>query len=143
MKINNLWLTLLVYAFLARCSNDAGPAAAVPHRIARNLGQVERVRSARELTSRYEHSRFVQWHVQAKAAGDLCNVLVIQTPVVMDASMVDAMHGGKGEYDLGESVQSFYLEAQFRGVVYLDGSRRVWTYGAVKQSEVEELEPCR
>lgn len=139
--MKSVLMMLAVCAALARCSSDTAPPTTISHRIAKDR---ERIRAAAELTSRYRSSRFAQWHIQADAAGALCNVLVIRTPVVMETTMVDAMHRGAGEYALGDrNVKTFYVAEAFRGVAYCDGSGRVWTYGAVTEAEVEELAPCR
>jgi hypothetical protein len=135
---------LVACATVMCCTSDAAPAAAVPHRLAADRGQRKRVRAAEELTRRYARPPFAKWKVRAEAVGPLCNVLFVRTPVIMESSMVDAMHRGAGAYGIdGSGLQRFYLEQTFRGVAYRDGAGRVWTYGAVKESEMGELEPCR
>ncbi|HKO56966.1 MAG TPA: hypothetical protein VJ276_13910 [Thermoanaerobaculia bacterium] len=144
MRIHFFVVMLVVCAAAMSCTSDAAPAVPISHRVTNDRGQTQRVRAAADLTSLYAGSQFESWDVHADAAGALCNVLLIRTPVVMESSMVDAMHRGSGEYEVdGGGVQSFYLEQTFRGVAYTDGSGRVWTYGAVREAEVEELEPCR
>lgn len=143
MRTNFFLAMLVACALLTSCTSDT-PAATMPHRMAKDGGQSDRVRAAAALTKRYARPPFHEWNVQAEAAGRQCNVLIVRTPVVMESSMVDAMHHGAGEYEVdGSGVQSFYLEEAFRGVAYRDGSDRIWTYGAVTAAEVEELVPCR
>jgi len=144
MTTNCFLVMLVACAVLTGCTSDTAPAATIPPRMAKSSGQSDRIRAAAAFTRRYANSPFAAWKVEARAAGELCNVLVIRTPVVMESAMVDAMHHGSGDYEVdGSGVQSFYLEQTFRGVAYRDGSDRVWTYGAVRAAEVEELAPCR
>ncbi|HEV7919226.1 MAG TPA: hypothetical protein VGR02_00400 [Thermoanaerobaculia bacterium] len=143
MRTNFFLVMLVACAALTSCTSDAAPATTIPPRMAKNHGRSDRIRAAAAFTSRYASSPFAGWKVRAEAAGPLCNVLVIRTPIVMEGAMVDAMHHGDGEYEIDDGgVQRFYLEETFRGVAYRDGSDRIWTYGAVKEAEVEELEPC-
>lgn len=102
-----------------------------------------RVRAAAIFTDRYARSRLSAWNIRAQAAGDDCSVLIVQTPIIMEDSMVEAMHYGAGAYDVYDGgVQRFSRDRTFRGVAYKDGSGRLWTYGAVTQSEAETLTPC-
>jgi hypothetical protein len=92
--------------------------------------------AARLFTQRYAQSRFRAWHVRATAAGRDCDVLLVETSIVLEDSMIEAMH-----YDGG--VQRFCREGSFRGVAYKDSSGRLWTYGGVTAAEAETLQPCR
>ena len=103
-----------------------------------------RIRAAGDLTSSYAHSRMAKWKVRGNAAGARCGVLLVEVAVVMEDSMVGAMHYGTGPYDvLQGGVDRFYRTHTFRGVAYRDATGRVWPYGAVSQREAEELVPCR
>ena len=103
-----------------------------------------RVIAATSFTERFSKSRFATWHVRANAAGDDCGVLLVETSMIMDESMIEAMHYGAGAYDVYRGgVQQFSRERAFRGVVYRDPSLRTWTYGATNATEAETLRPCR
>src|SRR4029079_6547763 len=96
----------------------------------------ERIRAAEDFTRSYSHSRMSAWQVQGSAAGGRCSVLLVHVAVVMEDSMVDAMHYGTGPYDvLPGGVDRFYRDRAFRGVVYRDATGRAWPYGAVSQAE--------
>ena len=102
-----------------------------------------RIKAASIFTERYARSRLSEWNIRGQAAGDDCSVLIIKTPVIMEDSMVEAMHYGAGAYDIYDGgVQRFSRDRTFRGVAYQDGSGRLWTYGAVTQGEVEALKAC-
>jgi len=103
-----------------------------------------RIAAADLFTRRYEHSRFSGWDIHANAAGGDCHVLLIRASIVLDDSMIEAIHYGAGSYGVvNGGVQQFYRDWWFRGVAYKDASERVWTYGAVTLGEGETLEPCR
>lgn len=102
-----------------------------------------RVSSASVLTERYSHSRLSDWHVRASAAGRDCAVLFVETSMIMDDSIVEAIHYGAGAYDVLEGgVQNFYRERTFRGVAYKDPTGRIWTYGGVTRIEAEKVSRC-
>jgi hypothetical protein len=102
-----------------------------------------RIASARLFTQRYSRSRLSGWHVHASAAGADCAVLFVDVPIVMEDSLIEAMHYGAGAYDVYEGgIHQFSRERSFRGVAYKDVSGRVWTYDAVAESEARSLEPC-
>ena len=104
----------------------------------------KRIAAAKQLTKRYEHSRFSAWKLRARAAGADCDVLFVQTANVLDDSLVEAMHYGGNDYQMVEGgVRQFSHDRKFRGVAYQDASERIWTYGAVTPTEGESLEPCR
>ena len=100
------------------------------------------VTAATLFTRNYAQSKLARWNVRAAAAGSDCGVLFVQTTVVMDDSMVEALHYGAGAYRVaGRGVDEFSREHSFRGVAYRDPSEKVWTYGNV--STREALTPCR
>ncbi|MBV9494124.1 MAG: hypothetical protein JOZ54_07755 [Acidobacteria bacterium] len=139
---------LVVSASSVQCTNDdlsvasTRPQAGIVR--VSDSAEARRIRAAADFNARYHDSRFASWRLHADAAGELCNVLVVKTPIVLDVAMVDAVHYGTGDYDLDRGgIQRFYLEQTFRGVAYHDGSDRVWTFGAVKSAELEKLAPCR
>jgi hypothetical protein len=87
-------------------------------------------------------------HLQTeRAAAELEKGQVLDswpTAMIMDESMIEAMHYGAGAYDVySGGVQQFCRERTFRAVVYRDPSLRTWTYGAVNETEAETLQPCR
>ena len=103
-----------------------------------------RITAATSFTQRFSKSRFATWHVRARAAGKDCGVLLVETSMIMDESMIEAMHYGAGAYDVYRGgVQQFSRDRSFRGVVYRDPSLRTWTYGATNSIEAESLRPCR
>lgn len=98
------------------------------------------VLAANLFTHRYATSRMSSWNVRAAAAGPQCDILRVQVDMVLESSMVAAMHYGQGAYDIYPGgVGQFAAERGFRGVVYHDSTGRQWTYGAVPRS----LQPCR
>lgn len=107
-------------------------------------GSDVRVASADQFTQRYAQSRLSGWNVRASAAGTDCAVLFVRANIILEDSMIEAMHYGAGAYDIYDGgVQHFYRQRAFRGVAYKDSSGRVWTYGAVDETEAEALTPCR
>ena len=103
-----------------------------------------RITAASSFTERFARSRFADWHIRAKAAGEDCAVLLVETAMIMDESMIEAMHYGAGAYDVYRGgVQQFSRERAFRAVVYRDPSLRTWMYGAVNANEADTLQPCR
>ena len=102
----------------------------------------DHVAAADAFTSRYARSRLARWNVEAHAAGSDCRVLYVQTKIVMEDSMVEALHYGGGAYDVYQGgVQQYSHDRAFRGVAYRDGSGKVWTYGDVRTPEA--LSACR
>lgn len=107
-------------------------------------GRDVHVIAAHALTQRYAASRFHTWNIKATAGGGDCSVLVLQTEIILDDSMIEAMHYGAGQYDTySGGLQRFMREHDFRGMAYKDVSGRIWTYGKVSPSEAETLVPCR
>lgn len=101
------------------------------------------VTAATLLTERYGASPFAAWRVRATAAGSDCSVLVLQTGIILEDSMIETMHYGAGAYNdtIPGGVKKFLTDYAFRGVIYQDVSGRKWTYGAV--TEKEEVTRCR
>lgn len=101
------------------------------------------VKHADAFTQRYAKSRLARWNVQATAAGRDCAVLMVETSMILEDSMIEAIHYGAGAYDIHDGgVQQFLRERAFRGVAYKDRSGRLWTYGAVTPAEAEGLASC-
>jgi hypothetical protein len=124
---------MLFVLIAAACGSDAPPAPAHNARVA----------AAQLFTQRFAHSRFADWKIRANAAGNDCDVLLVQTPVVMEDAMVEALHYGAGAYGVVEGgVQRFARDRSFRGVAYKDSSGRFWTYGDVTAARAETLKPC-
>jgi hypothetical protein len=101
------------------------------------------VAAANVFTDRYAHSRFAGWKVRASARGRDCDVLLVETDMVMEDSMVEAMHYGAGAYGVVDGgVQRFYRDRSFRGVAYKDSSGRIWAYGNVTAQDAATLPRC-
>lgn len=131
IAIRAITMTLLL---LLSCefNRQAAPAA-------RSL----QVTAAARLTQRYSQSQFASWHVHASAAGRNCDVLLIDTSLIMADAMVEAMHYGAGSYEVyAGGVRQFCRDRAFRGVAYRDASGRIWTYGNVPTAGRETLAPC-
>lgn len=102
-----------------------------------------RIAAAASFTKVYAQSRFSGWNVRGSAAGPDCAILFVQTPVILEDSMIEAMHYGAGVYEIyGGGVEQFTQDKAFRGVAYKDGSDRVWTYGKVTPTDEQSLVPC-
>lgn len=102
-----------------------------------------RIASAVLLTSRYARSPLAEWNIRVKAAGPDCKILVVNIGVIMDDSMIEAMHYGAGPYGIFEGgVKRYYLERSFRGVAYKDASGKTWPFGSLSESESKEPDPC-
>lgn len=102
------------------------------------------IAAAATLTDRYASSSMAKWNLRGSAAGADCNVLLVETPVVLDDALVEAIHYGTGAYAVVDGgVRRFTRERAFRAVVYRDHTGRVWSYGDLAQAEAEELQPCR
>ena len=100
------------------------------------------VTAANAFTDAYAGSRLASWNVRASAVGQDCGVLLVETKIILEDSMVEGMQYGTGAYDINGGVEQFCTDRAFRGVAYRDGSGRVWTYGKVAASEVAGA-PCR
>ena len=125
-------LTLLI----VHCTNDDGRN--------RRPAVKERVAAAQILASDCAASKLAALNVRASAAGSDCGVLFIETPMILEDAIVEAMHYGTGAYGLYQGgVNQFSRRRSFRGVTYKDGSGQLWFYGNVSRSEAESLQPCR
>ncbi|HEV7768133.1 MAG TPA: hypothetical protein VGQ76_24235 [Thermoanaerobaculia bacterium] len=103
-----------------------------------------RVRDAEMLAQLYSRSRLSAWDVRATAAGSDCAVLFITTTMLLEDSLIDALHYGSGAYDIYDGgIHEFYRRRAFRGVAYQDRSKRIWTFGGVSQVEATSLTPCQ
>ena len=99
--------------------------------------------AANALTDRYAHSALARWDVRGRAAGTDCGVLYVETAIIMEDSMVDALHYGVGAYDVYRGgIQQYSRDRTFRGVAYKDRSGKVWTFGEVGPAETEASAPC-
>jgi hypothetical protein len=108
------------------------------------IADLDHADSASRFNALYAKSRFSHWNLRASAAGSKCDVLFVQTAVLLDEPMIEALHYGAITYDMYEGgVQQFSRDRAFRGVTYQDPSGRIWTYGAVDIREAEKLAPCR
>jgi len=124
--------------FITLACKDASVSQAQP-----SSGSTARIQAAAALTDRYARSRMTAWNLRAHAAGTDCTVLVIETPIILEDSMVEAMHYGAGAYDvIAGGVQQFSRDRTFRSVTYKDGSGRKWTYGAITPAATKSLGPC-
>jgi len=102
------------------------------------------IAAAASLTDRCAASRLAAWNIRGRAAGADCRVLFVDTSMVLEDSLVEAIHYGTGAYAVVDGgVRRFIRERAFRGVVYRDRTGRLWTYGELSQGEAEELQPCR
>jgi hypothetical protein len=129
-------LAVIAVIAIAQCTaEEPVPAARVTK---------TRIAAARLFTTDCGRSRLSGWNVQASATGSDCGVLLIETPMILEDAIVEAMHYGTGAYDLYRGgINHFSRERDFRGVAYRDGSGRIWLYGSVSQHEAETLRPCR
>ena len=111
---------------------------------AKPTAREERVAAASLLTVRCAVSRLAKWNIRGRAAGADCNVLLVETTMVLEDSLVEAIHYGSGAYAVVDGgVRRFSNERAFRGVAYRDRTGHVWTYGDLTEAEAEGLQPCR
>ncbi len=133
-------MRLMTIAVLALAIAHCGEK---PHSPTREAAK-EHMFAARILTSRYASSRLASWNVHADAAGNDCRILLIETPMILEDTIVEAMHYGTGSYELFRGgVNQFSRARAFRGVAYKDGSGQLWFYGDLSRAEAEALRPCR
>jgi hypothetical protein len=116
--------------------NSRRPAPTVDHSA--------RIAAATFVTDLYSRSRLATWNVRASAAGADCAVLLINVSIIMEDSMVEAMHYGAGDYEVYTGgLRNFSRQHRFRAVVYEDSSRHRWPYPATLPiNEPESLAPC-
>jgi hypothetical protein len=131
----------LIILALAGCESPTPVSPRTPLVVKNTIPYVE---AARRLTQRYTESPMAGWNVKADAAGRNCDVLFIETAVVLETSMVDAIHYGVAAYDfLPGGVKQFGRKNAFRGVAYKDASGFIWTYGDITTADAQSLRPCR
>ena len=131
--MNRIFTILALALFIA-------PAGCESNRRPRNV----HVDAADAFTSLYASSPLWRWDLRGQAAGPQCDVLVIDASVFLEEAMIESMHYGSGPFDIYVGgIEKFSRDRRFRGVVYRDGERRTWTYGAVERTEAESLQPCR
>ena len=127
-QITAWWLSLAV--MLANCDSHNPPRRS------------DHVHAASALTQRYARSALARWGVRGRAAGGDCRILFVETKIVMEDSMVEALHYGAGAYDVYKGgVEQFSRDRAFRGVAYRDGSGQTWRFGSVDPAE--RIVPCR
>jgi hypothetical protein len=103
-----------------------------------------RIAAASLFTRRCAASRLAKWNIRGIAAGADCGILLVDTSMVLDDSLTEAIHYGTGPYAVADGgVRHFTREPEFRGVAYRDRTGRVRTYGNLTQGEAEDLRPCR
>lgn len=125
-------VALLFLLMFGSCESNRPPSAAR-----------ERVAEASAFTHRYAQSRLARWDVRARAAGADCSVLLVETAIVLEDSMVEALHYGGGSYDVYRGgVQQFWHDRAFRGVAYRDSTGHLWTFGDVGNAEAAALVVC-
>ena len=104
----------------------------------------DRIAAASTFTGRCAASRLAKWNIRGTAAGGDCSILLVDTSMVLEDSLVEAIHYGTGAYAVVDGgVRHFIRERAFRGVAYRDRTGHVWTYGDLSRREAEELRPCR
>ncbi|HWW61542.1 MAG TPA: hypothetical protein VN181_09255 [Thermoanaerobaculia bacterium] len=102
------------------------------------------VTAAAQFTKRYASSPLAAWNVHGIAAGADCAILLVETPMILEDSMVEALHYGEGAYGVYDGgVRGFYERNRFRGVAYKDASGRVWVYGSLNASDTAMLPRCQ
>ena len=117
---------------LSGCNVNRQPAQDVAH-----------MNAASALTDRYAQSALERWDVRGRAAGADCGVLYVETAIILEDSMVEALHYGVGAYDVYRGgIQQYSRDRAFRGVAYRDRSGKVWTFGEVGPAEAEAIVLC-
>ncbi len=140
MSQRSLSLMLLLLATIT-CNPNRPPADQTFHGAAPDTAH--HLAAAHDFTDRYAHSRLSAWKIHAGAAGGDCAVLTVDVSIILDESMVEAMHYGAGAYAVyGGGVERFVRDRDFRGVAYRDASGRQWAYG-LAPGEAESLQPCQ
>jgi len=126
------WSLVLMFC-IAACRNDyAGHTQTRNAQLAAPSGRTLRIATAKDLTRLYAASELRDWKLKASAAGPDCGVLIVETPVAMERTMIDAMHHAVGSYRISDtSIDELAHERGFRGVLYKEGSGRLWPHGNV------------
>src|SRR5215213_1836799 len=133
-------IALVLLAVLGACTRQPDRSAPRP-----TAGRDPHIAAADAFTKRYAQSRLEGWHVRGRAAGPPdCTVLFVETSLIMEDSMIEAMQYGAGAYDMVQGgVERFCRDKAFRGAVYRDPSGRIWRYGHVTRDEAESVQPCQ
>jgi hypothetical protein len=140
--MRRLFGTALLCLTLAACETETPAAPPPPLPLTKSSAPYRE--AARRLTQRYINSPMASWDMRASAAGAGCNVLLIETGMVMETSLVDAIHYGVAAYSfLPGGVKQFGRTNSFRAVAYKDASHYVWKYGDITDAEAQALTPCR
>lgn len=129
-------IQIVVFALIAVCYDTAcGPR---PLSAEQSHGD-----AAKWLKARYATSRLAHWSVQVGTAGPGCSILYLRLPMPTDDATIESMHYSSGAYDIYPGgVNRFYRERAFTGVVYIDQSQRMWTYGEVTREAFIRMKPC-
>lgn len=136
MRLTAMRQLLLIAAIVAgACTRSDAPVRA---------SRDTHLAAADAFTDRYHASALRTWRMRARAAGADCSILVVETPMLLDDTIVEAMHYGTGSYAVDDGgIERFSRERAFRGVVYRDKTHRVWTFGNVTRIEVAGVQTCR
>ena len=127
------FLLIGALCIVLNCNSKSAAARSDVHVIAATL-----------LTQQYTAPPLDAWHIRATAAGRDCSVLVVQSQVILEDAMIEAMHYGAGPYGaFPGGVKQFTNDHAFRGVIYKDVAGRSWPYGTVTEREQEGVTPCR
>ena len=139
MSLRSLSLLFLLLAAMG-CDSNRPPTNHTVHDTTPDT--TNRITTAHNFTNRVAHSRLAAWKIHAGAAGNDCAVLTVDVSIILDESMVEAMHYGAGAYAVyGGGVERFVHDRDFRGVAYKDASGRQWAYG-LSEDEAHALQPC-
>ncbi len=77
-------------------------------------------------------------------AGEKCDVLLIESELILDSAMVEDIHYGIGAHDVDRGgIYGAYRNRDLRGVVYKDSTGAIWVYGDVPKEKAASLRPCR
>jgi hypothetical protein len=134
-------LAAILMTLAIACTGDAPQTdAAIQQQTARSA----RVTAARTFTRDCAASHLANWKLRGSAAGGDCRILVVDTSMILEDPIVEAMHYGTGSYELYDGgVLHFSRDRAFRGVAYRDRTGHVWTYGDVTARDAQDLQPCR
>ncbi|MFP5246841.1 MAG: hypothetical protein ACLGH0_09110 [Thermoanaerobaculia bacterium] len=100
--------------------------------------------AASAFTQQYSGSNLAKWNIHAYAAGERCDVLLLEIPVILDIKTVEALHYGAEPYAIiAGGVEQFRRLHGYRAVVYRDVTSRVWPFGEITEAEGARLLPCR
>jgi hypothetical protein len=133
-------LAAIALTLMAACTDRPQTDAAIQQQAARSA----RVAAARAFTRDCAASHLASWKFRGTAAGGDCRILVVDTSMILEDPIVEAMHYGTGSYELYDGgVLHFSRDRAFRGVAYRDRTRHLWTYGDVTARDTQDLQPCR